>query len=169
MHKKITILISIIFVFLLSSCNSERFDTQNTSLGYKISIGMDKENVDKLLGEPTASPSGFYYEYIDNLSIKYEYGKIKEVSIYGMNWVTEKQIKVGNSVEKVYETYGETEQITPSSDYAYLLTGQYMLNYYIDKKGNPCSITDSNRCITFWIKEETGNVKSISISDGYSK
>lgn len=171
--KKITLLLfSASLLFLFCSCKSEKFDAQNTVLGHKISIGMEKDNVDKLLGEPTASPSGYYYKYIDDLTIQYEYGKIKSISIYGPNWETEKGIKTWNDLDEIYDTYGENELVDPSDYISEDLVEKYMssdlmLSYYLDENGNTCDITDSYRHVAFFVNKETKKIKSISINDGY--
>lgn len=171
--KKFALLLfSTLLVSIFCSCKAEKFDAQNTVLGYKISIGMEKDDVDKILGEPTASPLGYYYDYIDDLTIEYEYGKVKKLTIYGSNWETEKGIKTWHNLDKIYDAYGENELVDPLDYTSESLIEKYipndlMLSYYLDENGNTCSIIDSSRSITFWINKEDKKIKSISISDGY--
>lgn len=166
------ILFSIILILLFSSCKTERFDTQNNSLGHKISLGMEKEDIDKLLGEPAESSQGGFFMYTNKLGITYDYGKASRISINGRQWETEKKLTIGDNIDKVFEEYGEEEIIDPSQTTknetaSSILTNEYLIIYYLDQNGQKTDLLNSEKIISFSVDKNTESVVRISISNGH--
>lgn len=78
------------------------------SRGISISLGMNKDSVDKLLGKSMHVDGGDYYFYDnDTLAISFKNGKIENIFCDGGRWMTKGGIIIGSSRSDVSEAIGD--------------------------------------------------------------
>lgn len=142
------------------------YNVKHKGLGYLISIGMEKKEIEELLGNGTKY--GEYYEYIDGMTISYSDGKVDYISIDNRQWETPKGVSVGDKPENVFAAYGENELTDISTlgngKYGDLLGKGYIASYYLDEHGKVCDLLDSSISVSVHIDESKEKVTSISIS-----
>lgn len=134
----------------------------NTELGYAVSLGMTKKEVDTMLGEPVKNYS---YDYGDGLSIDYEDGKVKRLWLsrtFGP-WVVQHGIYPGKTVEDVIDAFGENDIFDVSTGNDLGIEG-YLIQYYLDKEGQQCDVTGRYASISFHLSDDQQKVGAISVS-----
>lgn len=110
--KKVTVrlLISCLILCLLSGCSSSKSTSADTlhngRLGINVSLGMTKEKIDKMLGEPTQESAFYSYDNGD-LTVTYSEGKATMlVSDNDGMWKSIGDIGTDTTEEQVSALYG---------------------------------------------------------------
>lgn len=84
----------------------------HSTKGDTISIGMKKDDIEDIIGEP--SVDDIYAIYDDGLSLTYDRGELVSASwdqIFSA-WETDAGIGIGDSMDAVFKAYGEEDIIT---------------------------------------------------------
>lgn len=157
--KSIEIFLFTLICFIFVSLNScaadkpdETYDIQSIDLGHKIYLGMNKSEVDKLLGEPFDGGTLFLYD--DTLGINYDYGAISSLITQSNQWETDKKIKVGSTVDEISKAYGEPADQNNKST----------ITYFLNQNNDQCKIPDAVKYVAFSIDERSGEVETILVS-----
>lgn len=152
--QRICILVALFgFYLLLFSCENkskDNYDIKNTDLNCNISLGIDKDKVNKLLGEPTLSDDWFVYK--DNLFVGYTDSKMDFCVIVSDKWKTKKDITVGSSVDEIISAYGESNQ------------HENIIGYFLDKTGSICKSDEASTFVMFNLDGKGEKVENIIVS-----
>lgn len=154
------ILILAVVIFLLVFFSGKfNYDVKHKSSGDSISIGMKKTAVGKIT-EPDLS-LGILHFYYDDMTVSYVDGKVERIDLSTSQWQTKKGIHVGDRLLDVYHAYGQTD-ITDRAK----LEGSsgYIVSYFLDRRGEVCSIAKAKKTITFYVDENMIKITRISIS-----
>lgn len=121
-------------VLLLAGCGSdgtsEPITRENmghttiyhTSLGYAVSLGMPKGEIDEMLGSPRASGDGYFYT--DNIYLEFEDGLLSLVYVMGEDsnkWIAKSEATIGQTTRaQIIDSYGDPTNDRESTIYYYL-------------------------------------------------
>lgn len=166
---KLVLIVVLILVLVVGICvvflsGKSNYDITHKSLGYSISIGTKKTTVDKILGR--GHLSGTYYLYFsnrhyDDIVISYVEGKVESINFSTGQWHTEKGICVGDGLYDVFGAYGPTD-IIPNEESQ---NNSYIVSYYLDGRGQVCSIAKAKKTLLFYIDENMIKITHITISN----
>lgn len=96
--------------FLLNRSGAANIATAvHATTGDAIAIGMEKDAVEDLIGKPMIDE--IYSIYDDSLTLTYDRGKLVRISWDGSlsSWETEAEIRIGSSLDDVFQAYGEED------------------------------------------------------------
>lgn len=167
--KAIAIIVSVVIVAAAALIITNTFQDNpsqqviNSDLGHVVSIGMSKSDVDKLLGD--SSKFGSYYEYSGGLTITYENGKVQNMSLSGplCEWETGLGVEVGDTVDVLFEAYGEQELTDISTLGDGNLGAGYIAQYYFDSTGHQSGDVTDPIVHSFHIDDSGSRVETISV------
>ena len=166
-RRGLLLLLCGVLCVLLTACGETTvenmgYDTiYHTELGHFISLGMEKDEIDALLGEGVKN---YYYDYPDGLGVEYEDGKAVKLRIEGdlTPWIIKGGLVPGLIVRDVWAAYGEQEIFVP--DLGDIETDMTLLSYPFDKSGKLTdSVLDADVTVNFHLNSSR-EVTSISIS-----
>lgn len=146
MKKTAKALLLIALCLGLSSCGSklEAATIHNTRLGCDIYIGMQKTDIDKLLGEP--APNDIYYVYVDSgLAAVYKEGKATMLIVTDSTWTAVDGITTDSSIDSVTAAYGE---LSSSGGSLYMFDSNSKITAEKDKAKCEISISTANDAIS---------------------
>ena len=142
----------VLLVFILptkiTAQNVKITQLYNTSLGFGLKLGMSKDSIDKVLGDPEMSYGDYLYpdQY---LYAQYNNGKLISMYIEYPNdrWVTSGGVTAGADLDSVKETFGEPDGIEHNDEWWYYATGNIVTGVKVFKsseKVDAIYIYDSN-------------------------
>lgn len=156
--KRLIVFIALVLCFGLSACDSKpQLSSANTihnsQLGFDISLGTDKADIDKKLGDP--EPSGGFYVYVDfGLTVAYNEGKAVMLVVTDYVWKSINNASTDITADELKNICGERS--TYSSDVSY--------SYLYNKKSKPVQDKDDATTVIMFSIEDS-KVKNYSVVD----
>jgi len=158
MKKSIAIILSALFIFALSGCGAKSISNFNSvyisDTKATITIGMSRDKVKGLLGEPETAGQNLTGDsyFKGTLLIKYGNDQVSHITVsgdssYSNNYQGTAGIKLGDSAASAKTKLGE-----PSGSF-----------YLFDKNGHPCGPVQDVAKYGFSIDEKSGIVTGFEI------
>jgi hypothetical protein len=160
--RKIAILLIAVMILGLAGCGADESEIVTrdnigfnsvyySELGFAVSFGMTKAEVDELLGEPVEASRniGGYSYRNDSIIISYESGIVNSIFTNTRRWLFKDQIRVGNSradvISKFGDEYIDGRELTGADIFMFFTNNtdivkedeaMFSVNVFFDSNGN---------------------------------
>jgi hypothetical protein len=135
-QRCLMLIVTLFAMFTFSGCSEKELTKSNmtsdcvysSSLGTVIQLGMEKSQVDKLLGEGELGYEYYVYQP-DSLTISYKDGRVYSIALQYPNtdWKTKEGFGIGTAKDDIISAYGNTRVENDKNELIYGFDSQNKL------------------------------------------